>query len=296
MNRFRFRMFAAAAGVAAVLMVAAACSNGDSETPAAAEKPATNGTAPSGVAIAEEVGLAIDALREALPRVGQLASGSGSGTSGIWVTGEGSVALEPDLAVLNVGVESFASTVGKARGDAATAMDAINSALRDRGLQNRDIQTTSFNIRPQYEFQEIVRDGRRTGTQVLVGYTVTNQVRIMIRDLEAVGEIIDEVAEAGGDATRINGISFTVEDTDPLMDDLRKAAVEDAMDKARQFASLTGVALGKLVFITESGGGVPVSQPQAIRAFAESAVAPATSISGGELELNLRVQAVFAID
>lgn len=278
------------------MMVAAACSNGDPDTKAGVEPSATNGASPTGIAIVEEVGLAIEALREALPRVGQLAPGSGSGTSGIWVTGEGSVTLEPDLAILNVGVETFASTVGQARGDAATAMDAINSALRNRGLRDRDIQTTSFSIRPQYEFQEIVRDGRRTGTQVLVGYTVTNQVRIMIRDLDAAGEIIDEVAEAGGDATRINGISFTVEDTDPLKDDLRRTAVEDAIDKARQFASLTGVTLGKLVFITESGGGVAAPQPQVIRAFAESALAPATSISGGELELNLRVQAVFAID
>ena len=126
---------------------------------------------------------------------------------------------------------------------------------------------------------------------------MSNSAAVKILDLNAVGTIIDDVAGAGGDATRINGISFTVEDTAPLMVDLREAVVSDALTKAAQFARLTGVSLSRLMFISETGGG----QPQA-RNFGDVALersfelaAPDTSISGGELEISLSVQAVFAI-
>ncbi len=216
--------------------------------------------------------------------------------AGIWVTGQGSLTLEPDLAVLNVGVETFAKTVSEARGEAARAMDAMINVLNGRGIQGRDIQTRFFNISPQYEFMEVVQDGRRTGKQVLVGYRVNNSAAVKIRDLDAVGSVIDSVADAGGDAVRINGISFTVEEPEVHMTQLREMAVNDALAKADQFADLTGVVRGQLVFITESGGAVPVVQNFSRVAFAEAAfAAPTTPVSGGELELRMSIQAVFTI-
>ncbi len=102
---------------------------------------------------------------------------------------------------------------------------------------------------------------------------------------------------AGGDVVRINGISFTVEDPKPFMTELREAAVRDALTKAQQFADLTSVSLGRLVFIGESAGSSPVIRQFDGRVFAEAAAAPvaSTSISGGELELRMTVQAVFDI-
>ena len=101
---------------------------------------------------------------------------------------------------------------------------------------------------------------------------------------------------AGGDATRINGISFTVEDPSPFMVSLREQAVMNALATAQQFADLTGVTLGRLVLISEGGGGAPVVGPAMERAlFAQAAPAP-TSISGGELEIRMTVQAVFDIE
>ena len=209
------------------------------------------------------------------------------GQTGIWVTGQGSVALEPDLALLNIGVETMAATVSEARDQAARAMAAIQEAVRARGVADVDVQTRSFNIYPQYDYTERAR--------VLSGYMVSNAATIKIRDLDSVGPIIDDVANAGGNATRIHGISFSVEDTKPFMVDLREAAVGDALAKAQQFASLTGVAVGQLVFISELGGGAPIVQAFAEeRAFAMAVPAP-SSVSGGELELTLNVQAVFAI-
>ena len=208
--------------------------------------------------------------------------------TGIWVSGEGTVDLEPDLALLNVGVEVQASSVSEARSEAAAAMDAVIAAVKRRGLTDADIQTTSFDIWPRYDYVE--------GEQTLAGYVVSNSVTIKIRDLANAGETIDDVADAAGDATRIEGISFTVEDPTPYLAQLREAAVENAREKAEHYAELIGASLGDLVYLTEAGGvspPTPIARGEAM--FAMDARAT-TSISAGELTLRLAVQAAFAIE
>ena len=324
---FKVKNLVVLIGLTALLAFAVACSNGeaattpDTSSPAApsaqpgataasAPAPVVSAPAPAPVAPAIEPApappapavapvrpAASPATREPSSYQGAPLIQVGNSQAGIWVSGRGTVSLEPDLAVVNVGVETQARTVAEARDQAARAMDAIVAAVRARGLTERDVQTRSFNIFPQYDYQEITELGRRTSRRVLVGYMVNNTAAIKIRALDAVGDIIDEVANAGGDATRINGVQFTVEDPAPFLVDLRAAAVNDALAKAQHFASLTGVSLGRLVFIGESGGRTPIVQQDfgIERAFAAAAPAPATSISGGELELVLNVQAAFDI-
>ena len=217
---------------------------------------------------------------------------------GIWVTGQGSITSEPDLALLNIGIEANAKTVVEARDQAARAMDAIVAALASHEVEDRDIQTRFFNISPRYEYPEVLESGVRIRRQVLVGYNVNNSAVVKIRDLDTVGTIIDDVATAGGDATRINGISFTIEDPRPLMTQLREQAVQNALTTAQQFADLTDITLGRLVFISESRGGAPVVSDFGQEAFMSkslAAPAPMTSISGGSLEISMTVQAVFDI-
>jgi uncharacterized protein YggE len=227
----------------------------------------------------------------------QAAQVSDSGQAGIYVSGQGSITLEPDLAVLSLGVEATGATVAEARNGAAAAMDAVVRALKARGVADKDLQTTSFNIYPQYDYIEVVEDGIRRGKQVLRGYTVSNSASVKIRDLGNIGPIIDDAAEAGGDAVRNNGIGFTVENPKPFEAQLREAATKDALAKAQQYASLAGVSLGKLVYIAELGGASPqvVSQDFAMRAAAPEGFRIETPVSGGTTELTLTVQAVFAI-
>ena len=312
-------------GVAALMLLAVACSDSEAaDTPTTGPSqvaPAAPGAASAGGTTIEpsapppsappQVAISAPSAPIAIPEPVRAISGAGASAgafpasallqvggsqSGIWVTGQGTLSLEPDLALVNIGVETQAATVAQARNEAANAMAAIVAAVKARGLVDRDIQTRSFNIFPQYEFPEVFEDGRRVRRQVLVGYTVSNSASIKVRDLDSVGPIIDDVANAGGDATRINGVSFTVEDPKSFMTELRELAVQDALDKAQHLATLTGVGVGRLVLITESGGGIPRVQDfaSAERGFALAAAAP-TSISGGELELRLNVQAVFEI-
>ncbi|MBF8268172.1 MAG: hypothetical protein HW388_1680 [Dehalococcoidia bacterium] len=216
--------------------------------------------------------------------------------AGIWVTGYGTVTLTPDLALLSLGVETRAKTVGEARREAATAMAGIIDALKARGVAVKDIRTSYFNISPEYTYQEVRENGYYYSKQVLTGYLVTNNVTAKVRDMEILGVTIDEVAETGGDATRIQSIQFIVDDPAAAQVQAREEAILDALSRAKQFATLTGATLGNLVYIAESGGSIPVAQDYAYKAMASGAAESApTPISAGELELQVYVQAVFAV-
>ena len=215
--------------------------------------------------------------------------------TGIWVTGLGKVTIEPDLALLSLGVETRADTVTEARAVAAAAMTGIIEALKANGIDDRDIQTRYFNISPEYTYQEVYEDGRSYGKQVLTGYRVTNTVTAKIRDLDAVGETIDAVVLAGGDAARIQSIRFTLEESSVAQVQAREGAVMAALAKADQFAYLIGVTRGNLLFIAESGGGVPVVQDFTRMEGAAFSDEASTPISVGELEVQVSVQMVFGI-
>ena len=236
---------------------------------------------------------------EAGPSVGERSAPAayGSDGTGIWVSGEGTISVAPDLAMLDFGVETRARSVSEANSQASTAMDAVIEALKARGVKDEDIQTSRFSIYPRYDYIEEEKDGIRSSREVLVGYRVRNSATVKLRDLDVVGEVIDEVVTAGGDNVRISDISFTLEDPKPKMAELREMAVADAKAKAEHLAELSGVSVGRLIYISE-GASAP-----SVRGFAERGydfayampAAAAPSVSGGEVTLSLSVQTGFAI-
>ncbi len=130
--------------------------------------------------------------------------------------------------------------------------------------------------------------------QVIVGYNVTNQLTVKVRDLDSVGEVIDEVTEAGGDLIRFQGVSFTIEDTEELQDQARADAVADLIEKAMRVAGLAGVELGRLVFITETGSPIVARADVQKRVSFASSAAP-TPILAGEVDVVVTVQGGFEI-
>ena len=302
-------------GAALVLVLAVACSSDDND-----------GGTPGNIA---EL-LSADGGPEAAQL---LRSGSGVNT-GIWVNGTGKSTGDPDLGILSLGVEALADTASETREMAAGAIDATIAVLKANNIEDRDMQTSQFSINPRYNTQEITRctDNSKelepvaspslgmpapgsTGVvemiaiqeekgsecrvefeKVLVGYQVTNTLNIKVRDLDNMGNIIDGATEAAGNLVRINRVSFAIEDTKPLQIEAREEAIADLLTKANAMAELAGVELGKLVFLAESGGGVPQSfaRVESAAAFGFGAD-QATSILAGELDVNVSVQGVFAI-
>ena len=208
---------------------------------------------------------------------------------GIWVNGEGKVSAVPDIANLQLGIEAQGASVAVAQSQAAEAMNKVMEALDDNDVAEKDIQTQYFNI------SKVTRWDDDNQQEVVLGYRVTNTITAKIRDIEKAGTIIDAVALAGGDLTRINSIYFSVDDPTTYKIEAREEAMTDAKSKAEQLASLAGVKLGKPTYISESfylpsnyRYDVPMME-------SGRASAPATVISPGEMDITLSVQVTYAI-
>ena len=209
--------------------------------------------------------------------------------SGIHAAGVGTVSGEPDIAVISLGVDAVRDTVGEARDDAARALAAIVEELRAAGVAEDDIRTARFSIHPRYEY---VRDGQ----QQLLGFQVTNTLNFTLRDLNATGDVVDRSVTAGGDLIRVQSVSFQIEDTSALEEEARILAIKDAVAKADLYADQLEVVRGQLVSISESTfDAFPVAEARFAMAVMDSA-GPPTQFFGGELEVSVRVQAVFAIE
>ena len=209
---------------------------------------------------------------------------------GIWVSGTGKVYATPDVAILSLGIESQETTVAAAQANAAEAMDKVMDALKDEGVKEEDIQTQRFSI------QKVTRWDSSKEQEQVIGYRVTNIVTAKVRDVEKAGQVIDSVAAAGGDLTRIDSIGFTVDDPTPYYTEARAQAMEYAKAKAEQLAGLAGMKLGKATYITESSY---VPSPNYISrdyAMAEEAGSVPTTISAGELEITTNVNVAYELN
>jgi len=238
-------------------------------------------------------GLAIALVLTALFLVGCQSSGTATGgatsqQTGIWATGEGKVSVVPDIANLQLGIEAQSDTVAEAQKQAADAMNKVMAALKAGGVAEKDIQTRYFNI------QKVTRWDSDKQQEITIGYRVTNLVTVKIREVVTAGTLIDSVVAAGGDLTRIDSISFTVDDPIRYYDQARRKAMADAQDKAKNLAELAGVKPGKPTFISESTGSVITAAPVYYgKAMAEGAAT--TQISPGETDIVLYIQVVYAI-
>ncbi|MEX2238468.1 MAG: SIMPL domain-containing protein [Dehalococcoidia bacterium] len=211
-------------------------------------------------------------------------------STGINVSGEGRVTVEPDVAILNLGVEFQDENADAALVNANGAFDNLMEVLTDAGVAEEDIQTTGVSVQPIYDYS--------TETPRITGYLASNIVNVKIRDLESVGEIIDAATGAAGNAVRINYISFDREDRADALAQARAQAVADAREKAEALAEGAGVELGDLQTISETS-----LVPQPPIPFDERALGgegtgdvAQTSISPGTLELIVNVIAVYGIN
>ena len=196
----------------------------------------------------------------------------------IGVSGEGEVAVQPDLARVTVGVETSGADLARAQAENASQTQTVLDRLKALGIAERDLQTVGYHIAPQYE-----RDGN-----TLSGYRVANVVRATVRDLGRLGEIIDAAVAAG--ANRVHGIAFDISDREDALRRAREAAVQDARTEAEQLARAAGVQLGEVVSIAESGDIARLGMEA--RA---AAAAPGTPIEPGQSTVRVVVQVRYEI-
>ena len=209
----------------------------------------------------------------------------------IVVSGEGEVSAAPDQAHVSAGVVSQAATAADALAANSTAMKRVFDALHTAGIADAKIQTANFSVSPQ--FAPYRPNEPQPESQRIIGYQVSNQVAVTVDDLAKLGSTLDALVKSG--ANSLGGVSFTIANPKPLQERARRAAVDDAVAKAKTLAAAAGVTLGPVLSIQEGGGGIVSPRPLAFAAVRTLAAAAPPPISEGESEVSVNVTMTYAI-
>jgi len=200
------------------------------------------------------------------------------------VIGQGSVQSTPDMATISLGVTTEARTAAAALASNSSDTAEILKVISNSGIAERDVQTSGLNLSPVWNN----RTSNSNSRPAIVGYAVSNQITIRVRDLTVLGQVLDAVVKSG--ATNFRGLSFGLQDTVPAMDGARTAAVQDAARKARLYAAAASVDLGKILEIREAGASSP--RPEMLR---EMAMSEAVPIAAGEISITASVTIVYEL-
>ena len=201
----------------------------------------------------------------------------------IETTGESTVSAKPDFATITIGVQSGGKAAQAVLADNSKATAAVIEILKSAGVEAKDIQTSDFSIWPQTS-GAVRGSGEPTG---IVGYTVSNHVKVTLRDLTRLGDVLDKAVSAG--ANSVNGVQFGVANASVLLDEARKAALADARRKAEIYAVEAGVKLGGMASLEETNGA---PAPYPMSAGLERTNVP---IEAGERTLSVGVRVRFEI-
>ncbi len=201
----------------------------------------------------------------------------------IIVTGDGSVTVPPDYAEIASGATNQAKTAKEASDANAKVIVALNAALKNDGIAANDVQTLRFSVSPVYGTPQ------QNSPPKLVGFSVSNELRIKVRQIGRVGEILDSLIQAG--ATDSGSVQFLHSNMSQVLDRARQAAMMDARRKAELYAQSAGLKLGGVAWVTE----VPASTaptPFPMRAYAAAGAVP---ISAGADTLSVQITVGYEI-
>lgn len=215
------------------------------------------------------------------PVAGAPTTGADPALHTLTVSATGKVTVVPDVARVYLGVSLTKPTVKEARAAAASAMTGILSAIKALGVADLDIQTTGLNLSTQYASGSSTR---------IVGYAISEQVQVTVRDLDKAGDVVDAATAAG--ATDVNGISFEIADPARAQNDARAAAVVAARASAQAMAAAAQVGLGDVVSIADAGA-TPIYYGGALTA---PRADDATPVQPGTQDVTASVTVVFELD
>lgn len=201
------------------------------------------------------------------------------------VNGIGRVTIVPDIATINIGVRTEAEVVNEALEGNTAQANAISQVLQEMGIEEKDIQTSNFNIYPSERYDPM------TGEVQGRYFVVENTVNVTVRDLSSLGEVLNATVEAG--ANSIYGISFDVEDRSAAIAEAREMAIQDAKAKAEAIAESADVQLGEIININVYEGSMPITYFDSKGgAYAEAAV----PIAAGTLTITMEASLTYAIN
>jgi uncharacterized protein len=203
----------------------------------------------------------------------------------IRVVGEGKVSVKPDMAELDVGVTSQATTAAAAAAENASKMDKVMAALKKEVGAGGEVKTASYNVSPRYGQAKPGQD-----RLPIVGYTVTNMLHVRVPDIQAVGRLLDLTVKLG--VNEVPNVTYGLKDQEPARAEALKSAALKARAHATALAGALGFKLGPLVSVTEGGAQGPI--PMEFQMDKRALHAAATPVEAGTLDVEATVTAVFA--
>ena len=206
-------------------------------------------------------------------------------TTTLSLSAYGEAHIPPDMASLDLGVETTRGSAGAAMRDNAAQMGKVIEALKGAGLQGRDLRTANLSLAPQYVYEP-------NQPARLSGYQASNQVQVTVRDLSKLGAVADAVVTAG--ATNVGQISFGLDNPLAAENTARLAAVKALQDKAALYAQATGYHIVRLVTLSEGAAYTPGPRPMVMMAAQARAAAP-TPVEAGESILRVDITGVFEL-
>lgn len=206
----------------------------------------------------------------------------------IQVTGQAQVYAVPDQAMINLGVTNEATTAAEAMTATSQALAEVIARLKAQGIEGRDIQTQQVSLHPIWS-QKIDKATGQSRNHI-TGFSASKILAVRVADLDKLGVILGEVV--GDGANEFQGLSFSVQDPKPLVDQARAEAVKDAVDRATQLAAAAGIELGDVLTLSENSVRSYARGANARFAAMEAADVP---IEAGEVSYQSTVSMVFAI-
>jgi uncharacterized protein YggE len=202
------------------------------------------------------------------------------------VVATGEVTRVPDIARINAGVVTVAPTATGAIEQNATRMAAVRAALRRAGIEDRDIQTSSINLNPEYRYVE-------NQPPVLTGYRAGNEVTVRFRDIRNTGRILDALVAQG--ANQINGPMLGLDKPEAALDEARTAALATARARADLYARALGKRVTRILSVSEAGGFYQPPRPMMEMAQVRNMAAD-TKIDPGEQTVAVSLSVSFELE
>ena len=199
----------------------------------------------------------------------------------VTVVGSGHVQGVPDTLTADVGIEFTAPDVTAAMNQTNDRQQMVINAVASAGVDRKDISTTEVSLQPQYD--------NAGGT--ITGYRAANSIRVKIHPADSASHVLAVIVGTGGDATRINSVSYSIADDSQLVKDARAHAFADAKDRAAQYAQLSGLGLGKIVSVSETSGAAPPTTVPAPRGGMQEAI----PLEPGQQTVSFSVTAVWEL-
>jgi uncharacterized protein YggE len=194
------------------------------------------------------------------------------------------------MAILSFSVVKQAETATAALSENSKALTEVLAALKAEAIADRDLQTSNFSIQPLYKQYE-PKDGTYIPPEIS-GYQVTNGLTVRVRDLSKLGSLLDTSIKLG--INQGGDIVFTNDKPDEVITQARKAAIADALAKAKTLTEAAGVNLGRVIEINENMPR-PAPQPMMRAAMAKEMASDSVPIASGENAYTITVNVTFAL-